>query len=144
MKLQSKLLFLVLIIMAGCSSMDRKDNDLYDQFLASATFPMDYTGKPAKLQPETWAEFYDAGTFLYDTGKYDRATEYFLDAADLTTGEARRTCLAAALICALASGDTHQFVSIRQQLRDITEKDPFKQPTVTDKALEVMDKIDRF
>jgi hypothetical protein len=144
MKLFSLLLLILMLALTGCSSIDRKDDDSYKQLSESTTFPMDYTGKPATLPPETWAEFYDAGTYLYGIGKYEKAMDYFLSAANLASGEARRICLVAAAISALAASDSTQFLSIRQEIKGITEDDPFKQPTVTDRALEALEKIDRY
>jgi hypothetical protein len=139
------ILILFLLSALSCSSMQPKSvDDSYTQHPAPATFPMDYKGEPPTLPTETWAEFYGAGTYLYQQGKYDKAMEYFLSAANLATGEAKRTCLVAAAISSLAAADPTQFINIRQEIRNLSNDDPFKKPTATDKALEALDKIERY
>ena len=137
--------FIAVSLVAGCATATpKKLEGPRSNSNVAVTFPADYQGRPLTADPITWPEFYDGGTYLYRNGRYSKATEYFLNAADISTGEAQRTCLAAAAISAMASGDAEQFISIRQQLRDLTEDEPFKEPTVTDMALESIEKINRF
>jgi len=107
-------------------------------------FPTNYQGRPLTGAPETWTDYYDGGTYLFLTGKYSLAAEYFLNGAQIASGnDAKRACLAAAAVSALGADDTAQFINAREQLRDLTSRDPFSEPTVTDRALKELEKVTR-
>lgn len=107
-------------------------------------FPSNYQGRALLSEPETWKDFYDGGTYLFRIGNYSLAMQYFLNAANIATGEAKKVCLAAAAVSALGANDSAQFINVRQQLTDMAAQNPFSQPTVTNQALEVFENIMRY
>jgi hypothetical protein len=107
-------------------------------FTQPAVFPDNYHGKPMVDEPETWKDYYDAGIWFLDKGNYSLALEYFLNGADIAEDDAKKVCLVAATVSALGANDTAQFINARQQLQDMSAKNPFIQSTVIDWALRIL------
>ena len=105
-------------------------------------FPKDYKGKTMKTKPQTWTDFYGGGTWLFRDGNYELAINYFMEAANIARGEARRTCLIAAAVSALAANDL-RFLEIREELEKSRDVNPFSRKTVTDKAADMLEEIVR-
>ena len=108
----------------------------------TVSFPADYRGHIMKMNPLTWNEHYMAGAWLYRVGNYTEGTNHFLNAAELSNGEARRTCLAAAAVVALAGNDS-RFHAIREKLKKTRDDNPFRTRTVTDKVAGTLEVITR-
>ena len=138
----------ILFITAGCSihkpiinsHVGRKHPEISGK---SVSFPHNYKGMALKEEPVTWVDYYNGGTYLFEKGEYGLALNYFQKGANISEGEPRRLCLAAAAICALGANDAEQFLQIMKELKRISNN-PFKKPNNIDRVIEALDEIERY
>ena len=113
------ILFLAALMLASCAHnqnlSEAPDNEKVVEF------PYWYEGHLPDKDPETWDEHYNAGVWLFNEGKFPEALDHFLKAAEISTGEAQRTCLTAAAVTALAAGDP-RFNQLIDQLERIDHR----------------------
>ena len=137
---------LLVLVVGGCSTVTpKRAGDTAEFGSVSVTFPANYVGRRLVDKPVSWTDYYDGGTYLFMRGRYSEATDYFLGAADRASGEAMRTCLAAAAVCALADDNTLEFEAIMDRFGSLADEDqdPFSEPTRTDGVIGVLSTIKR-
>ena len=103
-------------------------------------FPYWYEGRFPNKNPETWDEHYNAGVWLFNEGKFSEALDHFLKAAEISKGEAQRTCLTAAAVSALGAGDS-RFKQLIDQLEPAGAGKDFRESTIIDQVIPVLKDI---
>jgi hypothetical protein len=105
------------------------------------TFPTDYAGQINLGEPKTWSQYYDRATSMYTAGKYNSSKQLYLEAAQKSMEETRKTCLAAAATASLAAEDRQTFKAVMQTIKQEFPENPLKFPTTTDDAIKELQKI---